>query len=138
MNAGERMLVVLSCSLVLAATNLARSETKVTQAQQNTSRVYLGFDANDYPGDCGIAGLEKNFHFLRLLAQRAAWRKDEFVDRKTGCFNKEWLWFFVAVQRSIVQGTQAARRSQRFGRAGCGTRRRSGATRRISSQRKRS
>jgi hypothetical protein len=63
MNAGERMLVVLSCSLVLAAINLARSETKVAQAQQNTSRVYLGFDANDYPGDWALPDLRKTFTF---------------------------------------------------------------------------
>jgi hypothetical protein len=63
MNAGERMLVVLSCSLVLAAINLARSETKVAQAQQNTSRLYLGFDANDYPGDWALPDLRKTFTF---------------------------------------------------------------------------
>jgi Domain of unknown function (DUF1906) len=63
MNAGERMLVVLCCSLVLAAINLARSETKVAQAQQNTSRVYLGFDANDYPGDSALPDLRKTFTF---------------------------------------------------------------------------
>jgi hypothetical protein len=63
MNAGERMLVVLSCSLVLAATSLSRSETNVTQVHENSSPVYLGFDANDYPGDAVLPDLRKTFTF---------------------------------------------------------------------------
>jgi hypothetical protein len=63
MNAEERMRIVLSCSLILAATYLARSETKVTQVHENSSPMYLGFDANDYPGDAALPELRKSFTF---------------------------------------------------------------------------
>ncbi len=55
--------MVLSCSLILAATYLARSETRVTQVHENSSPMYLGFDANDYPGDAALPDLRKSFTF---------------------------------------------------------------------------
>src|ERR1700683_79096 len=63
MNAEERMRIVLFCSLILAATYLARSETSVTQVHENSSLMYLGFDANDYPGDAALPELRKSFTF---------------------------------------------------------------------------
>ncbi|HXN19243.1 MAG TPA: glycoside hydrolase domain-containing protein [Candidatus Binatus sp.] len=57
------MRIVLFCSLILAATYLARSETSVTQVHENSSLMYLGFDANDYPGDAALPELRKSFTF---------------------------------------------------------------------------
>jgi hypothetical protein len=56
-------LLALSCSLVLVLTFLVRSETNIAQVEQNSSPVYLGFDANDYPGDAVLPDLRKSFAF---------------------------------------------------------------------------
>jgi|ERR1700728_25071 len=56
-------LIVLSCSLVLALAFLARSGTNVARVDENSSTVYLGFDANDYPGDAVLPELRKSFAF---------------------------------------------------------------------------
>jgi hypothetical protein len=55
--------VVFYCSIVLAATFLARSETNIAQVERNSSPAYLGFDANDYPGDAALPDLRKSFAF---------------------------------------------------------------------------
>jgi hypothetical protein len=56
-------LLVLSCTIVLVLTFIARSENNGAQPEQNPSPVYLGFDANDYPGDAALPGLRKIFAF---------------------------------------------------------------------------
>ena len=56
-------LLVFFGSLVLVLTFLARSETNVAQVEQNSSPAYLGFDANDYPGDAMLLDLRKAFAF---------------------------------------------------------------------------
>ena len=40
-----------------------RSEPNIAQVEQNSSPVYLGFDANDYPGDAALPDLRKSFAF---------------------------------------------------------------------------
>jgi Domain of unknown function (DUF1906) len=55
--------VVFSCSLILTTAFLMRSETNVAQVRENPVPVFLGFDANDYPGDAALPDLRKAFAF---------------------------------------------------------------------------
>jgi len=56
-------LLLFSCSLLFVLAFFARSEINVARVQENSAPLYLGFDANDYPGDAALSDLRKNFTF---------------------------------------------------------------------------
>ena len=73
--------VVFGASLLFARA-AGTSAPRPSQSEKVLGQTYLGFDANDYPGDEALPALATNFHVFRLLAECAARRKSEFLDRE--------------------------------------------------------
>jgi hypothetical protein len=55
--------IVLCILGLVVALLLPRSKTASAQTSQDAPQTYLGFDANDYPGDAALPGLRRTFVF---------------------------------------------------------------------------
>ncbi len=53
----------LSIAAALAVISLSLLAFRPAPAQENASRIYLGFDVNEYPGDPALPALRKTFAF---------------------------------------------------------------------------
>jgi len=98
---------ILLCILGLApALLLPRYKTANAQISEEAPQTYLGFDANDYPGDATLPDLRRTFTFSGYwLNVPPGAKTNPWVAR---CPAKKRLRFFGALQRPLVERTQAA------------------------------
>ncbi len=55
---------ILIIAVLALATNTRAQQTPIAKAPASTTRSYVGFDANEYPGDALLASLRKQFSFI--------------------------------------------------------------------------
>ena len=73
--------VVFGASLLFARA-AGTSAPRPSQSEKVLGQTYLGFDANDYPGDDALPGLRRTFTFSGYWLNAPPGAKSKFLDRE--------------------------------------------------------
>jgi hypothetical protein len=90
------ILIIFSCSVVLALVNLPTSTRFfLLGAAQKSEAAYLGFDRNEYPGDSSLPALKQSFSFAGYWLNAPPGAKSNGWAGKRGILRNKGFGFLV-------------------------------------------